>query len=79
MDKNDVQDEPIEVLAEGGNVALAGPDGIVVVLSPEAAEETSDRLWKWAMCARRQQREIETSDQPEEATRPFMRWQESSE
>jgi hypothetical protein len=46
----------MEVLAEDGNVTLAGPDGTRVVLSPDAAEETSDRLWKWAMRVRREQR-----------------------
>ena len=56
MPPDKVYGEPIEVIAENGNVTLAGPDGTVVVLSPEAAEATSDRLWKWAMCARKQQR-----------------------
>ena len=55
-DDKEVHDEPMEVLAEDGNVTLAGPDGTRVVLSPEAAEETSDRLWKWAMRVRREQR-----------------------
>jgi hypothetical protein len=54
--------EPIEVGAADGNVTLASPDGTVVVLSPEAAEATSDRLWKWAMFARRQHRRANTSD-----------------
>lgn len=47
--------KPIKVQAEEGKVALAAPGGAVVVLSPEEAEETSDRLWKGAMSARRQQ------------------------
>ncbi len=59
MSDKAVRDEPIEVCAEDGNVAIAGPDGAVVVLSPEAAEETSDRLWKGAMFARGQQRRRE--------------------
>jgi hypothetical protein len=74
-DGKQIQDEPIEVLVEDGNVAMTGPDGSVVVLSPEAAEETSDRLWKWAMLARQQQRRTEAADQSEEETAPaFIRW-----
>ncbi len=61
-DGNEVHEESIEVLAEDGKVALSGPDGSVVVLSPEAAEETSDRLWKGAMFARQQQRRTDSSD-----------------
>ena len=61
-ESKEIREEPIEVLADDGNVALTGPDGTVVVLSPEAAEETSDRLWKWAMYARHQRRHREHSD-----------------
>ena len=39
-----VYDTPGEVKVEGGNIALEGPDGIGVLLTPEAALETSDRL-----------------------------------
>jgi len=42
MDK--VYDTPSEVKVENGNVAVAGPDGVAVVLTPKAALETSDRL-----------------------------------
>ncbi len=56
MSKREIHHEPIEVSAQDGNVAMAGPDGAVMVLSPQAAEETSDRLWKGAMFARGQQR-----------------------
>ena len=55
-DAKEVRDDPMKVLADDGNVAVEGPDGKVVVLSPKAAEETSDRLWKWAMRVRRKRR-----------------------
>lgn len=49
-----VHDEPSETEAVGGNVALLGPDGVSVILTPEAAHETSDRLLRTAMTARGQ-------------------------
>lgn len=39
-----VYDTPSEVKVEQGNVAVEGPDGVGVLLTPEAALETSDRL-----------------------------------
>lgn len=39
-----VYDTPSEVRVENGNVAVDGPDGVAVLLTPEAALETSDRL-----------------------------------
>lgn len=37
-------DQPSRVAAEEGEVLVDGPDGIALSLSPEAAEETSQRL-----------------------------------
>ena len=37
-------DEPSNVDAEDGKVIVDGPDAVAVSLTPEAAEETSDRL-----------------------------------
>ncbi len=72
-----VQDEPIQVQGNDGNVALTAPDGSVVVLSPDAAEETSDRLWKWAMAGRLQQRRRDATDHSEiEGSRTFKQWPE---
>jgi hypothetical protein len=39
-----IHDDPGETAAVDGNVALMGPDGVSVVLTPKAAMETSDRL-----------------------------------
>jgi hypothetical protein len=39
-----VYEEPGEAEAVDGNVALMGPDGVSVMLTPEAAVETSNRL-----------------------------------
>jgi hypothetical protein len=49
-----VYDEATKVDAEDGNVILDGPDGVDVVITPEAAEETSDRLFQAAAEARGQ-------------------------
>lgn len=39
-----VHDEPSSVDSERGQVIVDGPDGVAVTLTPEAAEETGDRL-----------------------------------
>lgn len=39
-----VYDEPTKVDAEDGKVVLDGPDGVDVMMTPDAALETSDRL-----------------------------------
>jgi hypothetical protein len=49
-----IYDEPSDVDAEDGTVSVDGPDAVNVRLTPEAAEETSDRLNEGAMKARGQ-------------------------
>jgi hypothetical protein len=47
-------DEPTQVTAKNGEVILDGPDGVDVKLTPEAARETSTRLWDGAAKAKGQ-------------------------
>lgn len=49
-----IYDEPGEVDAEDGIVVQKGPDAVDIRLTPEAAEETSERLNTGAMKARGQ-------------------------
>jgi hypothetical protein len=37
-------DKPSQVVAESGEVLVDGPNGLALSLTPEAAEETSQRL-----------------------------------
>ena len=56
MTKSEVYAEPSEVQAVEGNVEVDGPDSVDVAMTPEAAEETSERLLGQAMKARGQRR-----------------------
>ena len=49
-------DEATKVSAKDGEVILDGPDGVDVKLSPEAARETSTRLWDGAAKAKGQRK-----------------------
>jgi len=48
--------EPSEVEAKDGAVEVDGPDDVDVAMTPEAAEETSERLIAEAVRARGQRR-----------------------
>ena len=52
---------PSEVTAEDGVVFVDGPDGLAISLTPEAAEETSERMLFGAMAAQRQRAEKKNS------------------
>jgi len=56
MSKDRVYDDPSVVAAIDGAVELDGPDAVDVAMTPEAAEETSERLLGEAVKARGQRR-----------------------
>lgn len=56
MDQRTVYDQPSRVKAEDGAVCMDGPGELDVSLTPEAAEETSERLTSEAVKARGQRR-----------------------
>jgi len=56
MEKDIVYNEPSKVTAEEGTVAIVGPDAVDLAITPEAAEETADRLESEAVRARGQRR-----------------------
>jgi hypothetical protein len=52
MDSDEIHTEASHVKAEADAVTVEGPDGVDVKLTPDAAEETSDRLLEGSMIAR---------------------------
>ena len=56
MTEDDVYEEPSKICADDGAVSLDGPDSVDVKLTPEAAEQTADRLIEEAVRARGQRR-----------------------
>ncbi|MEJ7776294.1 MAG: hypothetical protein WKF52_02670 [Sphingomicrobium sp.] len=54
MADHEIHDKPGQVDAEAGTVVLKGPGGVDVLMTPDAAEETSERLLEAAMKARGQ-------------------------
>lgn len=52
MPDDKIYSEPSEVKFEDEVVAVEGPDGVDVKFTPEAAEETSNRLLNGAVNAR---------------------------
>ena len=55
-EEKQVYDAPSDVEAVDGRVELDGPDAVDVAMTPEAAEETSERLLKKSFEARGQKR-----------------------
>lgn len=60
-----VHHQPSSVTADDGVVEMEGPDAVDVHLTPEAAEETADRLTAEAMRARGQRRLRGLAHKPE--------------
>ncbi len=54
MNDKTIYNDPSDVDAEDGTVVIRGPDAVDVRLTPDAAEETSERLATGAMKARGQ-------------------------
>jgi hypothetical protein len=63
-DKPSIFDEPSKVAAVDGSVELDGPDAVDIAMTPEAAEETADRLTDESMKARGQRRLKDIPHQP---------------
>jgi hypothetical protein len=55
-EKRTVYSDPSNVRASDGDVLLDGPDSVDIAMTPEAAEETSERLTEQAVTARGQRR-----------------------
>ena len=64
--KQIVHDEPSDVKAVDGQVDVDGPDAVDVSLTPEAAEETSERLLQQSFKARGQTRLKSNAHRPQD-------------
>ena len=56
MDKREIYSDPSRVSAVDGAVEVDGPDAVNIAMTPEAAEETSERLADQSIMARGQRR-----------------------
>lgn len=56
MDKREIYSDPSRVSAVDGAVEVDGPDAVNIAMTPEAAEETSERLADQSIKARGQRR-----------------------
>ena len=61
---------PSNVTAAEGVVSVGGPDGVDIRLTPEAADETSDRLLHGALQAKGQQLKEEKARRGKEPNGP---------
>ena len=62
--EQEIYNKPSDVNAEDGKVIVDGPDGVDVVLTPEAAAETGGRLIDEAARAAGQEREKKIDHRP---------------
>jgi hypothetical protein len=65
MHDNKLYDQPSEVCATEGEVKIDGPDAVHVSLTPEAADETAERLTDESVMARGQRRLKGNPHQPQ--------------
>jgi hypothetical protein len=65
MTDKTIYPDPSHVNANGGSVEVEGPDAVDVAMTPEAAEETSERLTEKAVVARGQRRLRKLTHRPE--------------
>jgi hypothetical protein len=66
MSDDKIYKEPSDVSAEDGVVSVKGPDAVDVQMTPDAADETSERLLYGSMKARGQKvREGRRGNKPE--------------
>jgi hypothetical protein len=56
MHKREIYNDPSRVSAVDGTVEVDGPDAVNIAMTPEAAEETSERLADESIKARGQRR-----------------------
>lgn len=69
MTEKTIYEQPSKVTADDGAVAMDGPDAVDVQLTPEAAEETADKLTDEAVVARGQRRLRRLPHQPQKGDR----------
>jgi hypothetical protein len=65
-DKRPIYEDPSDVRAVDGAVSMDGPDDVDVILTAEAAEETSERLLSESLKARGQRRLKRYPHRPDE-------------
>jgi len=65
-DDNEIYQEPSKVTVDDGVVKVEGPDAVEVKMTPEAADETSERLLYGAMQALGQKHLEETLEKQRE-------------
>lgn len=65
-DKHPVYSDPSSVSAVDGDVLVVGPDAVDIAMTPDAAEETSERLSDQAIKARGQRRLSRMTNRPQE-------------
>lgn len=68
MSNDRIYNEPSQVTAEDGVIAVDGPDGVNVTLTADAADETSQRLLEASMKARGQKRLARRKRKNDDAT-----------